>query len=233
MKSKVFLILFILIALILAGCGQKQETQVMDTPEKAVENFAAAVAAGNYDAAMQLCPADTMMEKFNSNLYNDIMLSDAENQSVQTVKNEFSLQTGYFAYTLLSGEIPDSDPYNPADEGWSAGFFKSADIAKLKDLTVLRSDKPYIADYDLQADSEVYNESMKNHKAVWGADGYTERIVLLKHNGKTFLAGFTLLKYGDVWGIKNVFSDFMDIPSPGGVREMSETDYLAYVKPQE
>jgi hypothetical protein len=159
------------------------------------------------------------------------MLSNAEIQSAQMIKDNFADQTGYFALTLLGGEVSGPDPYDPADALWSPAFFKGSDIVKLKDLTILRIDKPYLTDYDLEADSDVYNESMKNNKAVWGADGFTERIVLLQHNGKTFMAGFTLLQYGGVWGIKSAASDFMDIPSPGGVQEISEADYLAYVKP--
>lgn len=233
MKSKALLILLILIAAVLSGCAQEQDTPVIDTPEKAVESFAADVAAGDLNAAMQLCPADTMMEKFDSNLYNSTTLSNAENQSAQTIKNDYANQTGYFALSLLKDEIAGPDPYNPADAGWSTEFFKRSEMAELKDLTILRIDKPYLADYSLEADSDVYNESMKNNKAVWGADGFTERIALLQYSGKTFMAGFTLLQYGGVWGIKSVTSDFADIPSPGGANEISETDYLAYVKPQE
>lgn len=233
MKSKAFLILLIFIAAILSGCGQEQDATVIDTPEKAVESFVADVAAGDFDAAMQLCPANTMMEKFDSNLYNDTTLSNAQNQTAETIKNDYTSQTGYFALALLKGEISGPDPYDPANAGWSAEFFKKPDVVKLKDLTILRVDKPYIADYDLEADSGVYRESMKNNTAVWGADGLTERIALLQHNGKTYMAGFTLIQYGGVWGIKSVTSDFADIPSPGGANEISEADYLVYVKPQE
>lgn len=232
MKSKAFLIVLLLAAAILSGCGQEKDTQIIDTPEKAVESYVAGVASGDFNAAMQLCPADAMMEKFNSNLYNDTTLSDAENQSAQKIKNEYAHETGYFALALLRGEIAGPDPYDPEDPGWSGQFFKNPDIAKLKDLTILRIDKPYLKDYALEVDSDVYRESTKNNAAVWGANGFTERIALLKHNGKTFMAGFTLVQYGGVWGLKSVSSDFMDIPFPGGVQEISEADYLVYVKPQ-
>ena len=233
MKLRALLLLLILTAGMLAGCRQEQETSVIDTPEKAVESFAADVAAGDFNAAMQLCPADIMMEKFDSNLYSSTTLSDAENQTAETIKNDYAGQTAYFALTLLKGEISGPDPYDPEDKGWSADFLKDPNLVKLKDLTVLRIDKPYLADYDLEADSDVYRESMKNNTAVWGADVLTERIALFQHNGKTFMAGFTLIQYGGVWGIKSVACDFVDIPSPGGANQISEPDYLAYVKPLE
>jgi hypothetical protein len=232
MKSKVFLILLAVITIILSGCGKEQETSVIDSPEKAIQGFAADVAAGDFDAAMQLCPADTMIKEFDAGLYNKTILSNAQDQSAQTIKSDYARETGYLALTLLQGEATGLGPYDPEDPGWSQQFFKGSNIAKLKDLAVLRVDKPYLEDYDFEVDSDVYRESTKDSAAVWGADAYTERIALLQHNGKTFMAGFTLVQYGGVWGIKSITSDFMDIPSPGGAQQISEEDYLVYVKPQ-
>jgi hypothetical protein len=226
MKSKIILVLIILIAAILAGCSS-QSAQQYDAPEKVVQSYVAGVVAADYNALLQLCPADTMEKNFNSDLYSKSALSNEKVQNADGLKANYAAQTGSFAAGLLSGEI--SLPTTPINETWTQQFFKGADSSKLKDLKILRIDKPYISSYSFEADSDVYKESMKPATQVWGANAITERIVLLQHNGKTFMAGFTLIEYGTTWGIQNVSSNFGIVLS--NPQQTTQQEYLKYVSP--
>jgi PBP1b-binding outer membrane lipoprotein LpoB len=230
MKLKRIFIPILLIVVFLAGCSGPPQSAAMDTPEKAVSAYVAAVAAGDFNAALTLCPADTMMKNFKADEYAKSMVTSSKNESVDEIKSEFTQQTAVLAGSLLQGEITAPKAAQVLDAAWTAQFLKD-NSSKLKDLQALRIDKPYKTGYNLEVDSDVYKEATKNNRLIWGTDAFTERIALLQHNGKTFMAGFTLLEYNGAWGIWYVTSAFAELPTSGGPQAMTQDEYLKHVKP--
>lgn len=229
MNSKGFFLPVLLIAALLAGCSGTPQSSGMDTPEKAVSAYVAAVAAGDFNAAIALCPADTMMKNFHADEYAKIENTSDKARSVDEIKSEYVQQTETFATSLLKSETAAPKAGTPITAAFITQFLKD-NGTKLKDLQALRIDKPFKTGYNLEVDSDVYKQSTKDNRLVWGADDYTERIALIAHNGKTYLAGFTLVAYGGTWGISSVASTFAGL-SGGGVQEMGQDEYLKQVKP--
>lgn len=229
MKQALTLILAGLAVIFLAGCSAAPQSAGLDTPEKAVSAYVAAIAAGDFNAALALCPADAMMKNFNEDEYKKISVIGSGSGSAEEIRSDYIRQTAVFASSLLQGEIADAGTVT-LDAAWTAQFLKE-NASGLKDLQAQRIDKPYKSNYNLEADSDVYKQATQNSKLVWGTDGFTERIAFLSHNGKTFMAGFTLVEYGGTWSIWYPTSPFAELPAGGSAREMGQDEYLKHVKP--
>ncbi len=229
MKQIKLLITMGLTAILLAGCSAAPQSSALDTPEKAVTAYVAALAAGDFNAALALCPADAMMKNFNSTEYGKTMVI-GNNESVDGIKARYTQQTALLSASLLKGETAELEENMVIDEAWTAQLLKE-NRPKLKDLQALRIDKPYKAGYNLEVDSDVYKQATKSNRLIWGTEGYTERIALLQHSGKTYMAGFTLAQYDGSWGILYATSTFANLTS-GNAKETVQDEYLKHAKPE-
>lgn len=85
------------------------------------------------------------------------------------------------------------------------------DWNKLRGLKVVRVDVPH---KPLMSRADVI-QLLKEQGAVWGAEDLTERIALVQLGDEHYICGFSILKYGSSWRLKDLTSN---IASESGYR---------------
>lgn len=220
------LVLFLaIIILFLSGCSETEFLATYVTPEEAVEGYITTIIAKDFQTALRFYPAEQIEEKFDKAAYKKRCQMDYS-LSFEEEKSDFAFKTGYFAVSFLLDEIT-VEPDTEINIEWFERFFEGTDMDKLEDLKIIRIDSPYLRSCDILADED---ENFKTIGEMWGANDYTERIALVSHNDKTYMVGFTLIKYDDSWSIKSTYSNYVNIPSSGGAQPITE-EYMQYIKP--
>jgi hypothetical protein len=206
------------------------------TPEDAVIAYVAGIAEGDADSILAATAVDEMAAGFDfqaqAERLNALMLVTglapaeyplfAESNRYQQAALILG-QVRNLVYGLLSDEEIDGAVIAPADPERVGAFVAAVDPARLAGLSVVDVRLP---DPE-HTTSERYLATVAEAAAVYGADEMVERLGLVELDGTTYGVGFTLLRYGDTWGVSSQ-SSVMSGTSPLGVAEpMTQQEFDA------
>lgn len=204
------------------------------TPDEAVREYMAGIAAADAERILGASAIDEMAEDHRFAASVDrlqafmphLMLAPAEYPFYVEVNraqraDEVMSQVLMFAYGLLSGEAIDGSPIVPVDRAWAEDFVARVDPARLAGIEVkdTRFPRP-----DLES-SERYLETAAALASTYSADELTERLVLFSFEGQTYSLGFTLLRYGDDWLVSAQSSPIGGTSTLGTATPMSVEEY--------
>jgi hypothetical protein len=212
---------------LLPAAAAAQASPAAATPEDAVTAYVAGVAAADADAILAATAVDEMAAGFDLQAQAErlkaLMLSTglapaeyplfAESNRYQQAALILG-QVRSLVYGLLSDEKVDGTVIAPVDAERVATFVSAVDPSRLAGLSVVDVRQP---DPEHTTD-ERYLATMAQAAAVYGADEMVERLALVELDGATYGLGFTLLRYGDSWGVSSQ-SSIMGGTSPLGVAE--------------
>ena len=208
---------------------------VRSTPEDAVRQYLAGIAANDADKVLQACAIDEVAAHFQFDLQAERL------QAI--VPSSFLLPSGYqfyaglnrygqayqifyelrgLAYSLLSSQ-PVDQVISPVTADQAQQLVKDLDPSHLAGLTVVSVKFP-IARYATDA------HTLSNFAAeakVYGADELTERLALFQLNGKYYDVGFTLVRYGSDWKVLNQISNLAGMPATGAAQQTTPGDFAA------
>lgn len=204
------------------------------TPDEAVHEYLAGVAAADAERILGASAIDEMAEGYRIAESVDrlqafmphLMLAPAEypfyveaNRAQRA--DEIMSQVMMLVYGLLSGETIDGSPIVPVDKAWAEAFVARVDPARLTGIEVIDARFPHP---DLGT-SERYLQTAAALASTYGADELTERLVLFSFEGQTFSLGFTLLRYGDDWLVSSQSSPIGGTSTLGTATPMSVDEY--------
>jgi hypothetical protein len=220
-------------ALLVAATGQLLAAGPA-TPDEAVREYLAAVAAADAGRVLEVSAIDEIAEghRFSESVDRlqafmpPVMLAPAEHPFFVEINraqraDEILSQVLMLAYGLLSGETIDGSPIVPVDQAWAESFVGQVDPVRLAGIEVMDSRFPHP---DLGTD-ERYLETAATLAANQGADELTERLVLISFEGQTYALGFTLLRYGEGWLVSSQSSPIGGTSHLGTATPMSVGEY--------
>ena len=208
---------------------------VRATPEDAVRQYMAGVAANDINRVLDACAIDEVAAHFQFDL-----------QAVRLqaiVPTTFLLPSGYqfyaglnkygqayqifvelrgLSYSLLSSE-PVDKIVTPVTAEQAQQLVKDLDPSHLAGLTVTSVKFP-IAKFATDA------HTLANFAAeakVYGADELTERLALFQLNGQYYDVGFTLVRYGSDWKVLNQISTLANMPATGAAQQTNPGNFEA------
>lgn len=245
MKSCKLLLFSLIMALLLASCGQgaadsDQGAAGHKTPEDAINAFVSAVAANDIEEAMSLGAFNKIGENY------DIMRM-AEDTKAYIFMSQMAppdypayarlnqlRQQGAFATVMElyimsffldedNSRFFDTKPAILSDEQELAEFgefLKSIDPSQLEGLKVVKTVEPMPE----RMNSEQGREIAKRQAARYGADDATELVAVYQLGDQYFAGGFRLLKYGDGWWIESLHSNYANQSSMGMVLPLTKKE---------
>jgi len=193
------------------------------TPEAAVTAYIEAVAAHDFDQVLAATAIDDMSTNFDFVAFVDRLKalvvsapapsSDpmfvAINKATYTAA--IAKQVQFLTYGLLSTSALIEGKSVESDAAGATAFENETDPSRLESLTVIKIASPS-ADI---ASSARYLAVAASQAKTYGADELVERIALLSFEGTYSYIGFTLLRYGDNWGVSSQVSALAGTSSLG------------------
>jgi len=208
---------------------------VRATPEDAVRQYLAGVAANDADQVLGACAIDEVATHFQF-----------EQQAVRLsaiVPTTFLLPTSYkfyadlnryaqtyqifaelrgLAYSLLTTK-PVDQVITPVTADQAQQLVTDLDPSRLAGLTVVSVKFPVAR---FATDARTLSNFAAQAK-VYGADEWTERLALFQLNGKYYAVGFTLVRYGSDWKVLNQISNLAGMPATGAAQQTTPGDFSA------
>jgi hypothetical protein len=129
----------------------------------------------------------------------------------------------FLSYSLLSTETIDGSVIAPVDEARAEQFVSQVDPTRLSGLSVVEIRFP---NAKLENDPKLLSNYAADAK-VWSADEETERAALISLDGKDYVIGFTLLRYGDSWGVARQSSGLLGTSVIGVATPTTPSDFDA------
>ncbi len=213
------------------------ETPVFSKPEDAINHFVAALSENDLQKALQACAVEEYAQGYDFAGMMDRMKSFMPIQ--QMAPSEYGLfaemnritamgmlvnQMKMMVYSFFVPEVKEGITMyvgGGADE--AKKFAEAVDPGKLKNLKLLRIDPPM--QNILYSEKNI--ESFQKVAKFYGAQDMTERIVLYELDGKIYLGGFGLLRYGDGWKIQRLYSNLAGSSVAGTVDETTMDAYAS------
>jgi len=217
------------------AAAQDQTSEVVfKTPEDAITAYMQGIAQNDVSKILQACAIDEMSEHFSLDL-NTARLGVIEpsqmlappNNSFYVAMNKAQLsaqilgQVKMFTFSLLSTEDMTKVGVIPIDAARTTQFIKDVDPSRLTQIEIKKIAVPYPT--IMKNDKYLANASALAQ--IYGADEYTQRIVLFQFGGDNYIAGFSLLRYGESWKIMNAGSTIANIVSSGVTGKITEADF--------
>lgn len=144
---------------------------------------------------------------------------------------KFAIEIRNLTYSLLLDEpyldmIRAYGTMVPMDEDDIDLFLEQVDPARLSELEIVKIEPVE----DVVELKYSYEDYVKRQLRVYDADDYAERLILLELDGEHYVAGATILQFGEDWRIVSLYStiagtplfgsavliDDFRLPSPGG-----------------
>jgi hypothetical protein len=219
------LVLGVLAASLTVGQASAQQPgTAFASPEDAVREYLAGVAAADVDRILATVAADEMAAGFQFEAYIDRLkaflpfLAPAPATDPLFIEmDRISLtdqvmdQARMLIYSLLTDVDLEGSPTVNVDAAWAASFAAQLDLDRLAALTTedVQFPEPELAT------SERMLANAASMAAIYGADELTERLALIELDGRRYLIAFTLLRYGDSWKVSSQSSALSGLPSTG------------------
>ncbi len=237
MRKKWWFVLCLALCLVaFTGCGNGSESAAgkAQTPEEAISSFLGALSAHRgREELLQACPAKRMAERFDASYAKEKGITSPEqlkkNADPETYLSAFSIQIPVFTGSLLSSDLqlpPGVDENDPGSYTME-NVIRDTDfyVGQLKgNIRILRIDSP------IKDGVKSYEANKKTQIAMYGAEDVAERVALLEYDGRTYLAGFSLVRYEGAWYLKSLTSVLGQTSSSGSLQEMTETEYDSLLK---
>jgi hypothetical protein len=208
-------------------------------PEDAITAYFDGVARSDARQILQACAINEMAEKFHFDLYTSYLggyfnpittLAPAtypfyvESNRAQ-LSEQISTRVRLFDYSLLSSKVVLKDnainPLTGLDPAAADAFVKDVDPQRLASIKLEKIAPP---------DPSVLNSDRNKQNAakmaaIYGADESTERVALFSFEGQEYVAGFTLLRYGQDWKISAQVSPLSGQNSQGAAQPTTQSDF--------
>lgn len=224
-RWRVVLAAGVLASVMAATPGAAQEASPStSSPEGAVRTYLDAFKARDLDSLLSVSAAGRIAEQVDFTAYVDRLrawvpfhapapATDPFLVDLNRVQQAAQLlgQTRILTYGLLTDVQLDGSTVAPVDAAWAAAFMDQLDLTRLDGLEVDSIVEP---DPELMA-GDRYRELMAKQAAVYGADEMTERVATVSLEGRDWLVGFTLMRFGDAWHIANQTSVIGGLPATG------------------
>ena len=217
-----------------AGSPRSYGNPAFATPEDAVRHYLAGIAAGDAGMVLEATAVDDISTGFRfaqsvdrvQSMILTTGLAPAEYPLFSDMDRVFSASQILFeakmlVYSLLSTETIDGSTIAPADKARADAFVAQVDPSRLAGLTVLDIRYP-------NAKWEHDEKNLKNeasYAAIYGADGFTQRVALVSLDGNLYEVGFSLLRYGDRWGISDQVAPLGDTTVLGAAVPITLEEY--------
>jgi hypothetical protein len=206
------------------------------TPEDAIAQYVAGVAAGDFDQILSASAIDQMAAgyhfdraaaRFNAFLFGT-MSAPATNSFYQAINRGFertaiARYVLLLTYSLLSSEQIDITPIAPVDLERAQQFIAEVDPSRLHGLSLVEARFP---NAKLATDPKLLS-SFQAIADVWGADELTQRAALISLDGNDYVIGFTLLRYGPTWLVMNQTAPLLSLPSTGVAVPATQAEFEA------
>lgn len=207
-----------------APAGAQDASPSVATPEGAVRIYLDAFKARDLESLMAVSAADPVADEVDFVAYVDRIRAWLPFQAPAPATDPFLIdlnrvqqasqllgQTRMLTYGLLTDVQLDGATVAPVDAAWAEAFMDQLDLARLDGLEIGEIALP---DPELM-DSDRYREVMAKQAAVYGADEMTERVALVSLEGRDWLVGFTLMRFGDAWHVNSQTSAIAGLPATG------------------
>jgi hypothetical protein len=216
------------------GAAGQPSATTFATPEDAVREYLAGVAAGDVERILGASAIEEMSSGFDfaslarrlRTLMLTTFLAPSEypffaDMDRELVAARLLSQVRMLVYSLLSEEPIDGSPIILEDPARAERFVAQVDPSRLANLTVedIRFSNAAFAD------DERWLANAAATAATYGADELTERLVLFSLDGKLYDLGFTLLRYGDGWKVSDQVANLAGTSTLGAARPTTAEDY--------
>ncbi len=199
------------------------------SPEMAIEHFIDALKRNDISGMLESCAINEQAEKVDLTFKASLLKSYQTNsplppeyamyRDINRLAEIASIlnQVKYFIFSFL---VPDTYekgimkysieiPYGWLEETFVSGFVKATNPSLMEGLRIVR-----ICDSNFgysQEFIERHKTNLKKEARTVGADEAVQRIILYEKGDEYFYGGFTLLRYGPNWKIKNMSHVLIDI----------------------
>lgn len=208
-----------------------------ETPEAAVREYLEGVSNADIEQVLASTAADEMAAGFRF----DELVERVQMYSVtldgpthspffaEVQRRDFEgeplWQARHLAYSLLApdafGEALNGDSLRDVGRDWAADLMGELDESRLAGLVVVDIGRPT----DERYDSTFNRELLARSASMYGADEQTDRVALILYEGDTYGVGFTLLRYGDDWKVKDQRSPFSGLNLYGAAEPMTSLEF--------
>ncbi len=206
-----------------AAAGSRS-SPVLATPDDAVRRYLQGVRDGDVSEILASSAVNPMAEqvdlaswvdRFKAWIPTEVPLpgTDALFVEVNRAQQAARLlgQTRMLIYGLLTDLDPDGGIVAPVDRAWAEALMGQLDASRLADLQIGEIAFP-IPDKE---HDERYVAAMNRMAEVYGANEATERVALIGLDGRSWLVGFTLLRFGDEWRVASQSSPLSGLSASG------------------
>ncbi len=208
-------------------------------PEDAITAYFDGVAKSDARKNAQACAINEMAERFRFDLYttylggyfNPLTALAPSNYPFYVAANRAQLSAQIsrgvriFDYSLLSSKIVLKDNAIDSVSGLDAAgidaFVKDVDPKRLTSIKLEKIAPPY----PTVLNSDKNKQTFAKQAAIYGADEMTERVALFSFEGNEYLAGFTLLRYGQDWKISSQVSILFGMNAEGAAQPTTQSDF--------
>ena len=217
--AKAVLLAGLFAALFVSGAAASDLT----TPQAAVAAYLDGVASHDLAAVLAASAVEPMSEQFDFPAYVDryqmlnvavpapatdpmLVAINRANFTAQIAK-----QVQFLTYGLLSTVYIDHGRPLTMDAAGASAFAAEIDPSRLEALVVRQ-----IGEFDLPADKQPrYRANAAAQAVTYGADEQVELGAVLDFEGATYQVGFTVLRYGQTWGVSSQSSALVGTSSLG------------------
>lgn len=233
-KQMVLAVLLVFVVSFFTGCQQASSpsstltvvaSNGFTSPEQAAEFVVQAVVESRQEDALTAfastkLPTDgtiiTPADNIPPVLQQALSLQEGDNETRREMEQErFSENERYMLQNFVQAFLPPT--VSTAESG---AISNASEIqTSLKGLSIVSIDTPPLAS---QADAK---DAFKKTAQELGADEMTERILLYKWQGATYLGGMTFVRFGNDWFVYNLHSALVGTPPNGSVLPMEEEVY--------
>lgn len=205
------------------------------TPENAINAYVTGIAAGDFDKVLAATAIDEMSQNFDFVAYVDRLQSltvaapapstnplyVAINKAAYT--ETIATQVQFLTYGLLSTSPVLEGRSVQMDGDGAADLQSEFDLSRLAGLTVSKIRPPVPS----VTSDERYLTNSASQARTLGADELVERIALVTLDDRSYLIGFTIVRYGETWGISSQVSALAGTTVIGTPIPITPEDYDA------
>jgi hypothetical protein len=237
MKKDIFFIILLNFVCLFAF---SQNQQNFNKPEIVINYFVDNMKSGNFSNVMNLSPFnnDVLINKINPrdfiNLMDTIQFHFDLNMPLQYHSIIKSLLIGRYAtgikafifYLLIFENYPElanSVPLKNVNDEIINKYFSLLNIENLKTLEIVRMD---VIGPEIQFDERHMNYTLNSYIKPFGCDEKIEYTVLYKNNGKYYVGGVIVLRYGNNWYIESLSSVLLNMGNGILKRVSNINEYL-------
>ena len=199
--------------MLVSGAGAAE----LSTPEAAVKAYIEAVAAHDLDRILAASAVDAMSANYDFEGFVDrqkaltavtpVPSTDPMLVSINraTFAAQIARQVQFLTYGLLDTSSLEHWRPHVMDRTDAAAFANDINPARLEALTIGDISAP-----QLPVESQERDLAFAAGEAlIYGADEHAERGAVINFEGASYVIGFTLLRYGDTWGVSSQSSPIL------------------------